>query len=207
MKFGMPFTFVFLMMAGCADLTKGDNSYSLDTPFDGVKLVATSISDAQDPRTMVQDQYAISSSSRLLIRLENFLSKVDHVSLASGAPVLAIVTVESASDAAAAQANFQVCPLLKNWMMLATWNRAYPMGSDGHWGQPGGDYDSSACMSVASVSGSDITFTVTPWFVNYIKGRNENYGLVLISSSGTPILIKGDQDSYHAPRLEWTNLN
>jgi len=206
MKRLVSYAIVASILGGCGQLGGTPTPYPLDTPFDGVKLVSTSITDAQDPRTMTQETYAISSTSRLLIRLEDFLQKMDSVSLANNAPVSVILTLDQASGAALAQANFQVCPLLKNWMMLATWRRAYPMGSDGNWSQAGGDYEPSACISVKSVTGTDVTFDVTPWFVNYIKGRSLNYGLVLISNTATSITIKGDQDAYHAPRMEWNQI-
>jgi hypothetical protein len=205
MKRLVSLTVLAFIVSACGQLTGGTNSpYSVATPFDGVKLVSSSITNAEDPLSMTQATYPISSTSRLLIRLEDFLAKVDEVSLASGNNVSTIITVENVADAAAAHAHFQVCPISKNWMMLATWRRAYPMGSDGTWNQAGGDYDASACIAVTSVSGSDINFTVTPWFVNYVRGRSLNYGLVMISDSATAIVIKGDNDAYSSPRIEWT---
>jgi hypothetical protein len=182
-----------------------------EMPMDGVKLLSTSITDSQDPRSMTQATYPISVNSRLLVRLEDFLEKVDQVSLASGNGVSVVITLSDVADAGAAGSHFKVCPVLKNWMMLATWNHAYPMGSDGNWAQAGGDFELSACIAVTSVnttgntSGNwtDVTFDVTPWFVNYVKGRSLNYGLVLISDQVAPITVKGDQDAYHAPRIKW----
>jgi hypothetical protein len=178
----------------------------LQTPMDGVKLLSASITDPNDPRSMMQNQYPIASNSRLLIRLENLLEKVGEISLIDGDKVTVEITLLNAADAAAAKTSFQVCPVLKNWMMLATWNRAYPMGSDGMWGQVGGDYDTDSCVStpVVGTNGKDLTFDVTEWFMNYVRGRQINYGLMLFSTSSTPIQIKGDTDGYSAPRISWT---
>ena len=190
---------------GCALAQKGyvaeptPQVYSLD----GVKEVKTNISDASDPSTMLQLTYGISSTSHLLLRLENLSSKVDQVSLSSGNKVLIKIALNELQDLTAAQSAFQICPLSKNWMMLATWSRAYPMGSSGRWQTSGGDFDATECVSVSSTDQKTLSFDVTSWFVNEVKGRGRNYGLVLISSSGSEIVIRGDYDVENSPRIQW----
>ena len=177
------------LLSSCGQLNKGIDSIPVATPMDGVKLLSPSITKADDPGAMTQASYAIGTSSRLLMRLENFLCKVDEVSIGTTNLVTVKITLNSASDAARAQASLQVCPILKNWMMLATWARAYPMAGDGRWSQAGGDYDSDACIAVKAITGKEISFDSTPWFLNYVRGRRINYGLILISSDPSAIVI------------------
>ena len=191
------------IISGCAELKSSVAPQPKTYSLDGVKSISSNQPDGTDPSTMLQTSYSVSSQSRILLRLEDLLSKVTSVSLASGNTINVDVFVNNTSDGPAAQTAFSLCPLTKNWMMLATWFKAYPMGSTGIWQASGGDFDSSGCMKPVTLSGTQVTFDVKTWFVNYVQGRGVNNGLVLISSSTSPLVVRGDSDPAYSPRIRW----
>lgn len=197
------------LLSSCGLLKVGEGvaepqSYS----FNGVKLIRPDISKGDDARTMLQSQYSISNFSRLLLRFEDFLSKVDSISLGNGRRVNVHITVDGSSgvngsDVNQAQTDLVLCPVLTNWMMLATWYKAYPMGNSGVWKAQGGDYLSEACIAASSHVDDTLQFDVTDWVVNYAIGRHQNYGLLLISNSSSTYGILGDTNGANSPRIEW----
>jgi hypothetical protein len=177
-------------------------TYPQSYALDGVKEINPSITDGDDASSLLQTQYSVSTQSRLLLRYEELLDKADQVSRASGNTVNIDLNATTAAAAQSAQPVLSLCPLTRNWMMLATWSMAYPMGSSGDWQTLGGDYDVADCIT-PTVSGTDLDFDVTAWFLNYVSGRSLNNGLILISTQTTPIVIVGDADVTNGPKIRW----
>ncbi len=197
-----------LLLNACA-LEKSGSGKAIYVPvpqtylFDGVKQVSSAVQDGADPKSMTQFRYSISTNSRLLLRLEGFASKVSEVSQAAGDKVTVDVYLAKSADAVNAQSAFLLCPVLHNWMMLATWSKAYPMGSSGTWQRAGVDYEDNECVQASAPIGVKLNFDVTTWFANDVKLRNMNYGLVLISTQSNSIAVRGDSDPSQAPRINW----
>lgn len=189
--------------SGCGMLKGGDfiepRSYSLNA----VKLIRPDITEGEDARTMRQDQYTVSAFSRLLLRFEEFLSKVDNISLGSGRRVYVYLSVQGSSDVNQAQTDLVLCPVVTNWMMLATWYKAHPMGSTGSWKVEGGDFATSGCIAASGHTDDTLQYDVTSWVTNYAIGRNQNYGLLLRSITSNSFGIYGDNDGAKSPRIEW----
>lgn len=203
----------FFTLSGCvATLSNDPTSAPAPEPqtysLNGVKLISPEIADPNSPATYKQASYTIDSSHRLLLRFEDLSSKANSISLSSGRTVSLTITLPSLATTQDATQALELCPVTKNWMMLATWSRAHPMPT-GEWSKDGGDFDSSTCVRATAPSmpaGSTVqtlSFDVTSWVVNYVKGRNENYGLILMSSNGANIPIIGDTDGNYSPRLNW----
>ena len=198
------FAFLILITPACGLLQAGGTgapepqSFS----FNGVKLIHPSIMDGSTGSTMQQDVYSITGSSRLLLRFEDLLSNAGTISINN--KVFANITLASVADVNTAKTSFMVCPVTMNWMMLATWYKAYPMGSSGVWKSEGGDFDSSGCVTAGAVAGTQtLQFDVTSWVVNYVIGRGLNYGLILYSNSSSAIAIDGDNNGSYSPRITW----
>jgi len=196
------FAFLIVIIPACGMLDNmavgpEPQSYS----FNGVKLIHPSILDGGAANTMQQDTYSIGGQSRLLLRFEDFLAKIGNVSINS--KVYANLTLASVADVVLAKTNFMLCPITGTWMMAATWYKAYPMGNSGTWKTPGGDFDQSGCVTAGTVTDATLQFDVTSWVVNYVVGRNMNYGLILYSTSSNPIVIEGDTSGAFSPRITW----
>lgn len=193
---------IILLVTACGLLnTKNLPPEKQSFSFNGVKLIQPGIFDGGTSTTMQQPAYDISDQSRLLLRFEDFLSKIDTVSINNKVKVE--LTLASLTDVNAAKTNFILCPVLTNWMMLATWYKAYPMGTSGVWQSQGGDFDHDTCVTVSAVTDQTLQFDVTDWVLNYVLGRHLNYGLILYSKSPSLIQIDGDTSGAFSPRIEW----
>jgi len=196
------YAFFLVGLTACSDLNSSGTTLEPQSfSFDGVKLIQPNIADGSAASTIQQEVYPIADQSRLLLRFETFLSKVDQVSINNKVKVS--VTLVSSSDVNFAQSNFVICPISANWMMLATWYKAYPMGSSGTWKKPGGDFDQTGCVTTTTVSGQTLNFDVTNWVTDYVMGRRLNFGLILYSQSPNPLSIDGDTNGSYSPRIEW----
>ena len=171
--------------------------------LDGVKLIAAGVEDREDPATFSQSQYMISPDHRLLLRYETLEKEATDVRTEDGHKVTLLIAPALGEDLASAQKNFKVCPLKRNWMMAATWRRAHPFNKEGYWAAGGGDYDSLECIQSTTTSGGFAVFDVTPWFLNYVRGRKQNFGLLLISD--VKVQIAGDNSGSSSPRIQWVN--
>ncbi|MBC7385869.1 MAG: hypothetical protein H7301_06875 [Cryobacterium sp.] len=200
-----------LILSGCGlGLTNGfltaePQTYSLN----GVKWISASVTDGSDPQTMTQSDYSISSSDRLLLRFEELGEKTDQISLTSGRKIELLMSLTEAEDGKNAVAHLKVCPLTKNWMMLATWSSAYPMGSSGDWSKDGGDFTESECVRPPALAAATdqpilLHFDITRSFTSNVKGRGENFGFVLTSDQPVAIHVLGDLNPSHSPRISWT---
>lgn len=195
------------LLSGCqVDFSNG--SFSSETvnekiySFDAVKQIAPSITADDDGSAMLQSTYTISPSNHLLMRLETMDEKISNLVLSDTNPLKVKITVLNSADTSAAQSALRLCPITRNWMMLATWTRAHPFNSAGVWSAPGGDYQNSDCVSATVASESVIEFKMNNWINNDVRGRGLNYGVILISD--TEIQIYGDEASSNSPRVSWS---
>lgn len=189
---------LLIALAGCERLGKGINGsqvYSLD----GVKRIAPEITRGDDPTTYTQASYALSPTSRLLLRFESFAEYVGSINadLVDIRMRVAVVDPPKLVDALGA---LRLCPLIENWMMLATWTHAHPFGG-GRWATPGGTHDEAGCVTAAAVPGDTraLQFDLHQWFLDYARGRAANYGLLLIATA--PVEILGDTSGTYSPRI------
>ncbi|MCM2277469.1 MAG: hypothetical protein NDJ89_05285 [Oligoflexia bacterium] len=171
--------------------------YSLE----GVKLISASISDGRDPRSFGQDEYTVSPTDHLLLRLLELKSHVESVRLREGDLVELKVTLAQPAHAEDAKAELQACPVLRNWTYLATWENAHPFSGQGRWTSSGGDYDQPGCVQAWKVEDGTLRFDVTRWFRDFPLGRGKNYGLLL--RSRVPIAVLGETSPSRSPRLTW----
>ncbi len=173
--------------------------YSLDA----VKQIGSGIN-GRDRATFTQDRYAIGPERRVLLKYEKLMERVPYVRTDSGNEVvLKVWVLGDAAAVTAARASLKVCPLTRNWMMYASWDRAHTMVGGG-W-TPGGEVDMEGCVSHSAPGSGDseglVHFKVTRWFLDYPVARDVNYGLALLSD--VEVNIVGDRSGSRSPRLGW----
>ena len=188
---------------------------------DGIKAIRPGISDGQDPTTLEQNRYIISAESRLLIRYESLMENRGEINQA-GQKLALQISVPNPADKGKALEHLKLCPLTRDWMMLATWRNAHFMSPNGKWLNPGSDFDDSACMTPVAVNPMNrppdpsqpsssptptpnpkaLYFDLSQWFLDYPQGRSANYGFVFVSDT-TAVEIYGDKSSSDSPRFFW----
>ena len=199
---------LFLACSSCAlpiDSLLG-NTLREEFSLDGVKLIYPSMSKPDASDSFSQATYQVDSNRRLLLRFESFSKKASEVVLTEKDGVEIQIGLLSGQDKDQAVASLKLCPVLKNWMMLATWEMAHPFHSSGRWGKPGSDFDTSECMTAVAKPKEGATviplvFNVTPWFRNTVRGRGQDLGLVLIADRAWE--IAGDQSTSYSPRISY----
>lgn len=178
-------------MGGSAARIDSNQTYSID----GIKLITPSITAGDDASSFGQPEYTLATDRRLLLRFESLRSHIDAVRLDGGRKVELRLTLARGQASA-----LTVCPLLRSWMMLATWQRAHPIGRAGEWDRDGGDMDESGCVT-GVVSGQNVLFNLTGWFVDYVRGRGVNHGVVVLASEA--VTVVGETSGGSSPRMLW----
>ncbi|MBX3019467.1 MAG: hypothetical protein KF767_16390 [Bdellovibrionaceae bacterium] len=184
---------------------------------DEVKLISADIRKSDDDRTLKAASYPVDERNRVLLRLSSL--KPSSYQILDQQALLLKIETKDADLALAARPALKLCPLTKNWMMLATWSKAHPYKGGG-WGAAGGDFESSACLeplpsnhtsiakdAEASFCQGDtrLCFDLKPWFETYVRERQTDFGLILINESRTPLWILGDA-TLQGPSLFWRRL-
>ncbi|HEX4923932.1 MAG TPA: hypothetical protein VFV50_07595 [Bdellovibrionales bacterium] len=213
-----------LSLAGC-----GSPKLSQEAPLneemrvsDVIKLISSDIKEGADDTTFDQQHYRVGPSRRLLIMYSSLNSHVGTINTANGGKVTLELSLTIPADTDSALNAFKICPITDKWMLLATWERAFPRRK---WNTPGGDFDLAGCVSptstkpaVSSASQNQSTqpqataapaadpdgslyFDITKWYLNYPKGRGVNYGLILVSTAELEIM--GDRSGGRSPRIYW----
>jgi|GEM_PF-6188305 len=204
-----------LALGGCAELVSTTPApVEQVRSINGVKWVNPSVTDPRDSVAWGKPEYEIGPTSRLLMRLEDMVSKNDSIVTAPDKPITVRIYLPSIwaptgalPDAEAAASVMQVCPITKNWMMHATWYRAFPHSEAGDWTMPGGDFD-TACSKNPKVERDTmrslvyLKFDVTQWFLDYPRGRGIDYGLVLRSDQ--TVRVFGETSPSASPRMTYT---
>lgn len=198
-----------VLFTACGRLLGPSPVSTMQFSMDGVKLISPDLGSGQESQSFLNSRYALTSQSRLLVRLENLLDLVERVSVENGKKVwMHIATVASENAEAAAQ-SLELCPITRNWMMLANWSFAHPF-SGGEWKNPGADFDAFSCQTGSVKENTRvIRFDITQWFVDYPRGRRENFGLILKirdsvlrdSQANPEIVVIGDDVSSFSPKL------
>jgi hypothetical protein len=194
---------------GLGDDGESDGSYHEQKYYaNGVKLISKNIDDPRDPKSMQQKEYTIGPNSRLLTRLEG-MSERSGRAVVDGEKrmYMAVSSEEFVANKGTYEGQLEICPITKNWMMLATWNKAHPFPTKGSkWSRAGGDLAQSDCVT-ADVSYPDqqedtLYFDISDWYIYYVRSRGRNFGLMIKSS--LDVKIYGDEDTIKAPRFIWS---
>lgn len=196
-----------LFLTACGLSKNNDILEPQSYSFNGVKLIRPDILEGTDVTTMLQSQYSVSNFSRLLLRFEEFLSKVDSLSLSQDRKVKVYIYLKNRFDSASVENDLVLCPVATSWMMLATWLKAFPMGTKGSWKTAGGDFELSECVNSSAIREGRLEYDVTNWVINDVKGKSRNFGLILMSKSSNLYLVYGDQSGNQSPKIEWLSLN
>lgn len=214
---------LLLSLTGCNQaLSLGDPNVKEQTQVvrsasDEVKLISADIRKAEDKRTLKAPTYPVDARNRVLMRLSSL--KPSSYQILDQQALLLKIETKSQAVAVAARPALKICPLIKNWMMLATWSKAHPY-KGGAWTQVGGDYESSACLEPLPANHASIQtdaeaafcqgdtricFDLKPWFEAYVRERKTDFGLILVNDGGTPVEILGDA-TLQGPSLFWRRL-
>jgi hypothetical protein len=167
---------------------------------DLVKAIAPEISDPLDPSTFQQSTYPVSNTHRLLLKYQKTNSGVER----PGYQRRVELWLSPTQDVVGAQGALKVCPLSKNWMMVATWNYAHSFGgSDSFWS--GGEFEFGDCVKATRVESGSLVFDVTEkWYRNWVRGRSKNFGMIVLGDDGYTYRVHGDISGGNAPRLIWS---
>lgn len=111
---------------------------------DIVKHISPDVTASTDEGSVEQQNYKIGPTDRLLIMYSTLADKIDRINTGDGGKVLFEISLEKVADADRAKASVKLCPITAKWMMLATWERAFPRKK---WENAGGDYDADGCIS------------------------------------------------------------
>jgi hypothetical protein len=193
---------------------------------DGVKLISPFIDDSRDPRSLKQENYLLDQDHRLLIRIENFDQGRSKILSDEQYKVFFDIKLRGEKNSGT---QLKLCPLNRNWMILATWFEAVPMPG-GAWNEPGGDFNVNECiigiamdqyLAKTKVADNDqkkspgiashlieqdrLVFDITQWVIAELKGSRRNLGWVLISTEG-PQELAGDALVQDGPRVYWNQL-
>jgi hypothetical protein len=201
---------LLLTLVSCSEgsLPEEESRTSNQTFFaNGVKLISPTIKDPQDERSYKEDEYTIRENSRLLVRLETMEENDTGVIIDDSNRMYFVITEKDLSvDTDQKVSSIKVCPLTKNWMILATWENAHPFPtSQRRWNRSGGDYREENCISpsfdVAEANPNDLYFDVSNWYIYEVRSYQRNYGFVI--KSDFPLRIYGDNNYFFGPRYNW----
>jgi len=206
---GNLFLAVFLL-TGCELKFANGATATRQVSLDGVKLIAADISNSSDTTTMGQSRYKIANARRLLLRFEDLSKRAMDINVAADKKVeLHTYCLDYPTCNTDAVTELKLCPVTREWMMLATWNYAHPFGL-GAWQHPGGDYDEDGCLSPISeaidplaTEPAPVKFNIKNWVVDYAQGRKKNDGWVLVPESQAVFEVHGEQSGRYSPRLKF----
>ena len=190
------------------------HEYSLS----GVKAISPELNRGDEPRSFLQESYPLSSTQRLLLRFEKLSDHLSSIDSSEGK----LLELKVYLDAESIPEDLKLCPVERNWMMLATWHHAHPFGTSGQWATPGGDYISSECIAptdetpdpeevdsdepspnadsirpLVEASAEEwalpVRFDLSQWFKTRARGKGENFGWLLTTNQ--PIFLFGDKSN------------
>ena len=222
-------TSITLLSCGPSQWDSNSPSLVREYPAEGVKLIAESILVGSDPSTFLQPSYLIGPTRRLLVRGEKISTRAERIRISPTHRVYLQIRLAEQEDPQTARTHLKACPVTKSWMMLANWTTAHPFGLSGRWNQQGGEFSATDCVAAIAAAPSEpspepapspkpsntppavqppistlpeiLTFDVTSWFSNSVRGRGVNFGLILTATQKVEIL--GDLSNSNSPRLIW----
>lgn len=176
--------------------------------IDEVKQISENTKSPYAEDSVLQGDYLLSGSSRLLLRLGSFADAKKTVD----ASTLRLLLRVTCTDLLKKDCAERIHPfaLRRDWTLAATWQRAFPFGGvSGLWRSPGGDFD-SAIQIVAGPSNlvvegeihpGSVFFDVTAWYQNFAQARGQNFGLILTTTE--EVRVYGDSSGYLGPKFYW----
>jgi hypothetical protein len=192
-----------VVIGGCALPSSLTQQLPQTYPLDGVKWIRSDVETPDDLGTVLQPRYQIAGNMRVLMRFEDFISRIQPERVNAAHPIEVSLTLTDPGSRDRAIRELRLCPLRKNWMMLATWKYAYPMGASGRWTKEGGDFVSEECLTASAGTGATLSFDVTSWYLNDVRSLGFNYGFVLMTLENDPIVVEGDQTPSFGPKITW----
>ncbi len=196
-----PVLLALLVLSACGLRTSVEEH---EHSFDGVKLLVRGEHTPYNKTHYLQESYDLAPGRRLLLRFESFAGH--DVTLADDHRVMVQIGLANPQDSELATSSLRLCPLSSDWMMLATWEQAHPFSDAGAWGTQGGDFDPASCLTRSNATQNEagepaveVLFDATRWYKDYPRGRNQNYGFVLIADR--PITILGEKSGSLSPRI------
>lgn len=112
-----------------------------------LKLIDQDVKTPDADWTYSQQSYQIDPYSRILVKTDNLNSQEVYV---DNKFIMAFSIYSSRGDLTEEElAGFKLCPVTKDWMIYATWEKAHPF-QGGSWHNNGGDYNESECLPVAA---------------------------------------------------------
>lgn len=175
--------------------------------FDGVKLISEGEDNPLNESSLRQRTYQLHGRSILLVRYESLSDRGQYAM--DSKPIYLKVHAVNAEGVSGVQNHLRVCPILKNWMMMATWKRAHPFPG-GIWKEAGGDIAYDECVSfdpqastqsVTCGKENAVCFDIREWYQSFVIEQGINYGVALISDES--IVIVGDDSASKGPRIQW----
>lgn len=139
------------VLSGCGPMGEFGNPdhpyYIASYNMDGTKMIVNGVTDQKEPSTFDQDQYTIQKGQRLLVRFEALSTHVTDIKNSWDNQLHMRLVPTDGTDVETLRKSVKLCPVTKNWMMLATWYQAHPFNHEGKWNNPGGDFDSASCIA------------------------------------------------------------
>lgn len=211
-------SFILILIVSCEISSTGSNQtyepeptlYEEKQYANSIKYISTGISDPRSEATFAQEEYLLNDNNRLLVRLSKMGNRTARAVVNDENKMFFAISSEAfVTDKASYADTIEVCPITKNWMMLATWSQAHSLpGASARWRSKGGDYSQRDCVKAdISYVGGEVDalyFDMTNWFLYYVQSRSKNFGLIIKSS--TDVVIYGDDDSIRNPRFIWQTL-
>lgn len=192
-----------LVLTGCGDFSFGPpHTQEAVRSLEGVKLIHPAILNSADPMAFGQPTYRLDDQTRLLLRFESLNEYASAI--ATGGTHRIELLLYPTGDLVLPE-GLRICPVAKNWMMLATWRAAHPFGGDGPWLAPGGDFHPEGCQEPVLDTGDApeeaLVFDLSAWYRDYPEAREENFGWILLASN--PYEVFGETSSSRSPRVRF----
>lgn len=192
-----------------SNFTSADETKETVFAVDGVKLISSNILRGDDEATFGQRRYTIDSSSRLLLRFESLSAAQARIKTTQ--PIVIRVVADSASEKTKALTSLKACPLVRDWMMAATWTAAHPF-KGGEWAQGSALADDDCVSAMASGTGpaactsegNAVCFDITAWYRSFLVEQGINFGHALVSADGQSVSLVGDAAGSRGPRIHWS---
>lgn len=201
-----------LGLAACgpiSNFTAGDDAKETVFAVDGVKLISSNILRGDDEATFGQRRYTINANSRLLLRFESLSGAQSKIRIDQ--PIVIRIVTESAAEKTKALTSLKACPLVRDWMMAATWTSAHPF-KGGEWPQGSSLADEDCVSAMASGSGpaactsegNAVCFDISGWYRSFLVEQGINFGHALVSADGQAVSLVGDAAGSRGPRIHWS---
>jgi hypothetical protein len=173
-----------------------------------IKWINSNVSRHDEPASFGQEQYQIDENSNLLIKADDLSRDNYSWNVDDKFRMIFRVYLKNKELDLSSLEKVRLCPLLKDWMIYATWKKAHPF-QGGDWSREGGDYSEDSCLYLSAYNSDTdlhaapddyvfpdpksfapdvgtrldglVQFDVTNWFLNGPYAGVLNKGFVLLS--------------------------